>query len=353
MPRTRSLAWSELKLGIVGVVAIVLATAMVLAVGGEGGFFADRYPLKTKFRDVQGLKPGAVVRLGGKEVGLVTAVEFAGNEIEVAMEIRSEIRPLITDQSTAIIGSLSLLGEPIVDIRSTGQGTPLSDWAYVRGDNTGGPIAEITESAQAGLVRAEQILASVQEGRGTIGKLVTDDALYVELNRFIASAQDVTRAMNRGDGTLGALLKDPAAYNSLKTSLANLQDMTARINAGQGALGRFLNDEKLANSLSTTLTNLDQVTGKMNTGSGTVGRLMNESQLYDRLNSLSGRLDQTLAGLESGRGTAGKLLHDDRLYESINTTVAEFRSMALEFKSLIAEIKKDPKKYLRVSVSIF
>src|SRR4026209_75541 len=117
MPRTRSLAWSELKLGIVGVIAVVLVSWMVLAVGGEAGFFAKRYPLKTRFCDVQGLKPGAVVRLGGEEGGPVTNVEFAGNEIEVSMEIRSEIRPLITDQSTAIIGSLSLLGDPIIDIR--------------------------------------------------------------------------------------------------------------------------------------------------------------------------------------------------------------------------------------------
>ena len=346
MPRTRSLAWSELKLGIVGVVALVLASSMVLAVGGEAGFFAKRYPLKTRFRDVQGLKSGAVVRLGGKEVGLVKAVEFAGNEIEVSMEIRDEIRPLITDQSTAIIGSLSLLGDPIIDIRSTGQGTPLQDWAYVRGDNTGGPIAEITDSAKAGLTRAEQILASVQEGRGTIGKLVTDDALFVEFNRFLLSAQEVTRAMNSGDGTIGSLLKDPAAYNSLKTSLANLQDLTARINAGQGALGRFLNDEKLANSLSSTLTNLDQVTGKMNSGQGTVAKLMNETVLYDRINALTTRLDQVITGLESGKGTAGKLLQDDRVYESIDSAVKEIHA-------LLADIRKDPKKYLNVRVSIF
>ena len=51
MPRTRSIAWAQLKLGIIGVVAIALATAMILAVGGQGGFFWQRYPIKALFND--------------------------------------------------------------------------------------------------------------------------------------------------------------------------------------------------------------------------------------------------------------------------------------------------------------
>ena len=62
MPRTRSIAWSELKLGVVGVVAVVLVTVLVVALGGQGGFWWQRYPLKMQFGDARGLKPGAVVR---------------------------------------------------------------------------------------------------------------------------------------------------------------------------------------------------------------------------------------------------------------------------------------------------
>ena len=65
MPRTRSLAWSELKIGILAVIAVVLAGFMIFLVGGQGGFFWQRYPLKTKFPNVQGLKEGALVRVAG------------------------------------------------------------------------------------------------------------------------------------------------------------------------------------------------------------------------------------------------------------------------------------------------
>ena len=52
MPRTRSLAWSELKIGILAIVAIILTAALVFAVGGQGGLFWQRYRLKTTFADV-------------------------------------------------------------------------------------------------------------------------------------------------------------------------------------------------------------------------------------------------------------------------------------------------------------
>ena len=58
MPRTRSLAWSELKIGILAVAALVLAVMIILAVGGQGGFSWQRYELKTKFAE----RPGAEER---------------------------------------------------------------------------------------------------------------------------------------------------------------------------------------------------------------------------------------------------------------------------------------------------
>jgi len=346
MPRTRSLAWSELKLGIVGVAAISLATILVLAIGGEGGFFTERYPLKTRFDDVQGLKPGAVVRLNGKEIGTVTAVDFAGAAVEVSMEVITSVRPLITTDSEATVGSLSLLGEPIIDLRSVGTGTPLDDWAYIPGTGVGGPFGDLTNTASQSLEQAAQLLADMREGRGTLGKLVTDDALYAELRQFIASAAEVTEAVNAGQGTLGGLLKDPAAHASLKAALENLQTMTSRINDGQGALGRFLNDEAMGDSLSGTLSGLQQMTAKMNTSDGTIGKLVNESELHDRLTSTIARVDALVEGLEAGRGTAGQLLQDRQLYESINSAVSELQA-------LLADVRADPKKYLRVSVSIF
>ncbi len=352
MPRTRSIAWSELKIGVVGIVAFVLLAMVIFAVGGQGGFWWQRYPLKARFSQVNGLKTGAVVRLNGKEVGKVTSVEFAGSEIEVVFEVSDKVRRLITNQSVASLGSLSLLGEPIVDVTAAENGTPLANWAYVRAEQKTG-FADLTTSASQSLDEAGRLIADVRAGKGSVGKLFTDPALYNEMQQFAAAASNVAGYLKEGRGTLGRLARDPAAYNELKASLEQLHAITEKIDSGEGPLGRLLNDKAMAASLSkstaslaSTTSNFEQISGRLNRGEGTAGKLMTDQQLYDRFTSLSSRLDQLVSGMEAGRGTAGQLLKDQRLYENMNQAVSEMRT-------LIEEIRKDPKKYLNVRVSIF
>lgn len=352
MPRTRSIAWSELKVGIVGIVALVLLATVIFAVGGQGGFWWQRYPLKARFGQVNGLKTGAVVRLNGKEIGKVTAVEFAGSQIDVSFEVSDKVRRLITTQSVASLGSLSLLGEPIVDITAAQSGAPLANWAYVKAEQKTG-FSDLTATASESLEETGRLIADIRAGRGSVGKLMTDPALYNEMRDFAASASIVAASLRDGKGTLGRLSRDPAAYNELKASLEQLHAITERIDHGEGALGRFLSDPAMAESLSkttsslaSTTANFDQISGRLNRGDGTMGKLLTDQQLYDRFNSVSNRLDQLVAGVEAGRGTAGQLLKDQRLYENMN-------QMAAELRSLIEAIRKDPKKYLNVRVSIF
>lgn len=345
MPRTRSIAWSQLKIGLLGIVAAALTVIIVLAVGGQAGFFWERYTLKAQFQDAQGLKSGAVVRLAGKDIGRVTSVEFVGPVIEVQFEVSKKVRPLITDESAASLGSLSLLGESILDIKAARSGTPVPDWGYVPTEEGGG-FTDLASTASTSLREAGDLLAEVRAGRGTLGKLFTDDALYRELEQFVNSAGDVADRLRAGNGTVGRLVNDPAVWNSLKASLENLQAATTRLNSGQGALGRILNDDAMAKSLSTTLSNLDETTSRLNRGDGTVGKLLNERELYDRLNSIATRADAVVAGLNTTQGTAGRLLHDQQLYENMNRAVTELRD-------LLTDVRKDPKKYLNVRVSIF
>jgi phospholipid/cholesterol/gamma-HCH transport system substrate-binding protein len=114
MPRTRSLAWSQLKIGILAVTAMVLAAVLIIAVGGQGGFAWERYALKTSFSDVKGLKTGAVVRVAGVDVGKVADLEFVGAGVQLTIEVNESMQSRITDQSRAMIGYLSLLGGRII-----------------------------------------------------------------------------------------------------------------------------------------------------------------------------------------------------------------------------------------------
>jgi len=346
MPRTRSLAWSELKIGIITVAAIGLAIMLITAVGGQGGFAWQQYELRTRFEDVRGLKSGAVVRVAGVEVGKVSAVQLANAHVEVVLRVNNDNRSRITTDSRASIGALSLLGEPVIDITPSQTGRPLADGEFVEPGRAPGQLSDVAEGATQSLEQVSAILRDIRAGRGTVGQLFANDQLYKEVNGLLTSANIVAAELGRGDGTLGKLLRDPAAYNRFNAALGNLQDMTRRINAGEGSLGRLLNDEALAKSVTSASANLDQVTARLNRGDNTMGRLFTERELYDRLSSTMTRLDGLTEALQKGEGSAGQLLRDRQLYENMNAAAGELRQ-------LIADIRKDPRRYLNVRVSIF
>lgn len=346
MPRTRSLAWSELKIGILAVAALALAAMLIIAVGGQTGFAWQRYSLYTKFDNVQGLKAGAIVRVAGVEVGKVIDVDFSGAAVQVKLSLKKDMQSRVTSNSRASMGSLSLLGEPIIDVTPASTGTPLKDGDFIQPGRAQGQLSDVATSASAGLEQATALLRDIRAGKGTVGKLFTDQQLYADIDAFVDSAQVVAGYLSKGQGTLGMLLRDPVAYRQFNTALGNLQEITRKVNAGEGTLGQLLKDDKLAKSLSSASSNIDQIAGRLNRGEGSAGKLLTEKELYDRINATAARLETLATNLNQGQGTAGQLLHDKQLYDNMNAAANELRG-------LIADIRKDPKKYLNVRVSIF
>jgi phospholipid/cholesterol/gamma-HCH transport system substrate-binding protein len=346
MPRTRSLAWAELKIGIVAVAAMALATMIIVAVGGAAGFSWQRYELKTKFPDVKGLKSGAVVRVAGVEVGKVTGVALSGAEVEVLLEVKKGNEQRITSDSRASIGSLSLLGEPVIDISPTMSGTPLKDGDYIAAGRTPGQLSDVADGARESLEQITAVLKDIRAGKGTVGKLFSDDELYKEITAFVTAAEGVTSHLREGRGTFGRLLKDPAAYDRLNASLGDLKEITRQINAGEGSLGRFVKDDALAKSLTGASANLEDVTGRLRRNDNTMGKLLTDKELYDRFNSVANRVDALVSDIQKSDGTLQQMLHNKELYENMNAAAREART-------LIEAIRKDPKKYLNIRVSIF
>jgi phospholipid/cholesterol/gamma-HCH transport system substrate-binding protein len=331
---------------VLTVVALVITALTIFLLTGSRGFFWQRYPLKTRFGDVAGLKPGSPVRLAGVEVGGVTAVDLVGDKVDVTFEVNKTYRSRITDRSTAALGSISLLGEYAVDIKPASSGTPIADGDYVPAAPAAAQIADVTQNVNQGIQKISSLVDDVRTGRGTVGKLMTDEQLYVEMNRFVASANDVTRTIRQGRGTVGRLLNDPKTAQALEDSMKNLQTMTQRINAGEGSLGKLLKDDAFSKALTGATSNFEQLSARMNRGEGTVGKLMTDDALFKKMNTLADRFDDLMNRLNEGQGTAGQLLKDKQLYENMNKTVNELHA-------LVADIRKDPKKFLNVKVSIF
>ena len=91
---------------------------------------------------------------------------------------------------------------------------------------------------------------------------------------------------------------------------------------------------------------MNDIAAQLQRGEGSAGKLLNDDALYKRIDGVSARLDALMTKVEKGEGTAGRVLQDPALYENFNAAAKELRA-------LIGDVRKDPRKYLRVKLSVF
>jgi len=346
MPRTRSLKWSELKIGIMAIVAVFIATTLIITLSGQGGFWWQRYTIKVRFPNAGGVKSGSPVRVAGVDMGSVKEIRFVGSEVEMDLQLNKEMQQRVRTTSRATIGSVSLLGEGAVDISASTTGDPIAPNGYIQPGPPTAVLADVTTQANQGVIELTGLIHDLRAGKGTAGKLMTDEQLYTELQQFTSAARDVTQNLQRGKGTLGQLLNNPESARQLEASLKNLNTITDKINNGQGSLGQLMNDPAFAKSLTGVTTNFESLSAKLNAGTGTAGKLVNDTALYERLNGVTTQLEQLTTRLNQGQGTMGQLMQDRQLYDNMNKTVNEMHS-------LLVDIRKDPRKFLSLKVGIF
>lgn len=368
--RGKRLAWSELKVGLLVLASLAILVFIIMsATGGIGDLFRQRFIAKTTFAEVDGLLPGAEVRLAGKRVGNVKAVNLAEvpkraedrNTVEVVMEIDPDIaRRLIRSDSSATLGSIGLLGDKVVEIRpGTESGQPLPSGSYIQ--STPGTdirkiisgvdpiISDLTATAE----QIKQLVTNINEGKGTLGQLINNPRAYEHLDNTLLEATRLLKDIREGQGTVGRLINDPALYDDLRNTTRRLENFVRQIDEGQGTVTRLIKEPQLYTKLDATLTELKQTSERLNMiaarierGEGTIGRLIHDSALHDETKKTITNIQHITARLDQGQGTAGALLHDKALYDNLN-------ELSSQLVRLIYDFRQDPQKYLRLKISIF
>jgi phospholipid/cholesterol/gamma-HCH transport system substrate-binding protein len=346
----KALTWTELRVGAVAVVSLAILAVTILYVGSGGGTpLAPRYTIRALMSDVNGLKTGAPVRVGGVEMGTVTSVGF-GSEgsrgmVEVVMRLDRRVAAQVTSESQAVLGSLGLLGEKAVDISSSTRGVPLQEGDYLPAASDD-PFKSLLSDTSESTAHLRRILSRLDAGEGLLGKALRDDELYTRMLDVSVRLQAALSKLESTEGPLGRLVNDREMSERMASSLRSLEAVTKRVDAGEGALGALLNDRELEQQLRATVKRIDEITARLDRGEGTAGRLLKDDTLYARLTDVSGRLDTVLGRLERGEGTAGQLLRDPELYNNLTGALRELRA-------LVTDVRKDPGKYLRVKLSLF
>ena len=63
---------------------------------------------------------------------------------------------------------------------------------------TPGQLADVAESATQSLKEATLLIKDIREGKGTVGKLFTDEQLYSEIQGFVNAAETVATNLRKG-----------------------------------------------------------------------------------------------------------------------------------------------------------
>jgi phospholipid/cholesterol/gamma-HCH transport system substrate-binding protein len=351
MPARKAVTWAELRVGILVLLTLAIVAAFIFYVTGEGVLFARHLNFRTYLPDVAGLKAGAPVRLAGVEVGTVLQVglsqfrEEPARATEVRFRVREDFQADIREDSEAFITTEGLLGESVLEITRGSTGEIVPGGGEVPGTRRGN-IKQIVQNVDqiTGDVRA--LIADVRAGKGTIGKLIVDPALYDRAAQAVDEFQSLTQRAAAGEGSLGKLMVSEELYDQLKATADTLEEAANNVRAGKGTLGALIYDTKFYDDAVGVVERADRVVARVEAGEGTLGKLIADDALYNDTQETFANAREITRKFNEGEGTFGRAVNDPRLYENINEFTTEMRA-------LISDFRKNPKEYLRIKFSLF
>jgi phospholipid/cholesterol/gamma-HCH transport system substrate-binding protein len=289
---------------------------------------------------------------------------------------------LIRSDSTAQLVATSILGnDKMINITpGTSNGSPVSEGTLLT-SATGNSLNQLTEQINKLAVPANEILNKANNGQGTLGRVINDESLYKSLDSAVSETkttmlrlQNTIDRVNRGQGSAGKLLNDPTLYNNLNKTVAQLEAISGDIKAGRGSAGKFINDEALyvqtrdavaelrksAEKISSIADDVKLITVDITNGKGSAGKLFRDDKLYDdtrdaiaKFSDTTSRLQDILIAAQAGKGTIGRLMTDESLYNNVNQTANNVATFTGEGTKLLYDFRQNPKKFLRIKLSLF
>lgn len=321
----------ETRLGIFFALALVVAVVILEMIGGAD-FFKGGYQIFSSFKNAQDLKKGDVVKMAGVEIGRVEKVALETDpNIAAVAKVTMKIKPeySIKTDAKAVIKFTGLMSQNFVAIENGSpraakvtpgfllESTEQPDLSslMLKLENVASGIEGLTKSfstdnissllgpltdfikqsapeLRAMIFNLRQVSDNLAQGKGTVGKLITDDAFY-------SAALGAATNLHSASADLKGLM------TNANTALAQVDGMIGQarvimndINAGKGTLGKLTKDEKLYVETTTAMSNLREILEKMNRGQGSVGKLINNDEFYRNAKLSLQKLDKATEGLE-------------------------------------------------------
>lgn len=289
---------TQIKVGLFVVVILAILVLGYLWLSNRISTVSQK-ELSVNFTDVMGLEVGDKVNLQGMEIGRISKIKARGDDILVSAMVNRDVK--IHNGASFYIENSSLMGGTQLNIRQ-GEGKGYIDFEEIQPGESPAGLMAIMRDAAVMIGDMEALLKSAR----------AEDGLIDRSSRLLDNADSAFRSMD----TLAVVAK-----KDIRSTLQKVEDLT-------GQLDRIVRENSAA---------VDSLFAR------TPGAMDNLNATLDSLRVLSGRLGSTADSLKTGKGTAGRLINEDELYIDMMEAVAGL-------DSLIADIRQNPKKYLKLSI---
>lgn len=261
---------------------VLLALGVFTIILSRENIFTRYYHLEVVFDNVKGLREGDNVFVRGVSVGKIRTLQIQQDGVHVNVSLTIPVT-LRDDYKIEILPS-SVLGGRYLNIAQGSEGLPaVPRDAVLRGLP---PVDLIDEATKT----TKMIKDALQDG-----------GVLENLKSTMAQLRELTTKLNEGEGTIGKLLTDDQVYNDLQEIVANLRDVSERLGQGKGTIGKLLSeDDTLYQDLSDAAASIKEITGAVSRGEGSLGKLVMNDGLYE---DVRGLLDEVQATLDDYRET--------------------------------------------------
>lgn len=361
MPSQQEVKWSQLKVGVIVLVSMALLTTLLFLMTKASGMsvFSKKLIVHTFFENSAGLKKGGEVQLQGVTIGEVKDVKISTDParkltpVEAVMKLDPKFIASLHKDSKASLSTIGVLGDTVIDINSqTATGPPLENGDELRTLETPS-LTDVVKASQGTieslnviLAKMDKIVDKLENGDGSVGKLINDPELYNKATKTVNEVNTLVANLNAGKGSAGKLISDDQLYNKLNDAATRLDNITTALDSGKGTAGKLLKDDAMYNNLNSTLVHANSLLAEADAGKGSLGILVKDPDFANKLNDTVTKLNTLLTNVNDGKGTLGKLATDDQAYTNLN-------KLLTESTTLVTTIRQDPKKYLTIHMKIF
>lgn len=223
----------EIKVGLFVAIAFILLAVVIFSISD---FYTvqPQYTLRVRFNFAGGMQAGAPVRLAGVNIGEVKYIRLFRDEASQKMQAEAGIQvskeAVIEEDAVAYVNTLGLIGEKYLEIipGTAGAKVLTAGEALLGKDSV--PVEKFMEASFHAVQQIEETVASInsvlsnEATKSAIKNTLTNSQeATAQLALFLKQANEIMAKVRDGQGTVGKLMTQDDLYQDLKSLTGDIK----------------------------------------------------------------------------------------------------------------------------------